>query len=61
MQVEDISHPQLGVLPDRRPGQWPVEAHLKSPENEPPDMAREAEYMPPPTRQPIWPRVFPGL
>jgi len=61
MEIEDISRAQPAALPDCIVIPDAVGLCREPSENRPSDCTRVEEYMPLPTPQPLWPRVFPGL
>jgi hypothetical protein len=61
MKIEDISRARPATLPDSIVIPNAVENGRKPSENTPSGSAHVEEYMLPPTPQPLWPRVFPGL
>jgi hypothetical protein len=61
MEIEDISRAQPAALPDCIVIPGAVGLCREPSETRPSDGTRVEEYMPLPTPQPLWPRVFPGL
>lgn len=61
MKMEDVSGMRQPVVQDRIAIPEAVERCREPQYNVPSDKAGLDEYLPMPTPQPIWPRVFPGL
>jgi hypothetical protein len=61
MEIEDISRAQPAALPDRIVIPSAIEICHEPSEDPPAGGPYGEEYLPLPTPQPLWPRVFPGL
>jgi len=61
MEIEDISRARPATLPDRIVVPGTIEICREPSEDRLSGGNQIEEYLPLPTPQPLWPRVFPGL